>query len=638
MLELIAQGKNLDHRWRRPLPTGEVIELGRVTSTFRVPWDSQISRTHVRLSGGADNVRVTKLATAANPVFFQGKELAEFVLRPGDHFVIGNTTFTLTNALAQATLDLPQPVRQRIFSPEFLRQVRFRDAEQRIDVLSRLPDLISSAGNQQELLSRLVNTLMAGIPSATAIGIVRCDPNSPKLGTESPSDRKLSNAPSPSQEVSIIHWDCRSESAKGFQPSEKLIRQSFEVRETVLHIWQSAGEAGQIFTMASDSDWAFACPISSQATEGWVIYVTGSLNQNLASGDSRLSDADDRQGDIKFCELVGSTLKNLLTVNQLQRRQASLRSFFSPLVMEVVAGGDPDEVLAPKECLVSVMFCDLRGFSRTSESMSHELFGLLDRVSKSLDVVTGQILGHGGVIGDFHGDSAMGFWGWPLPQADIAYRALNTALEIKAEFEEQRNSESQPWYGADSHSVPLEQLPVGIGIATGVVVAGKIGTSDQVKVTAFGPVVNLASRLEGMNRLLNSAILLDRATVDQYRNHLLLSGKPELNSGDEIHADSSLSTGQMMVRTLGKFLPYGMSSEIEVFQLLGHDQSIDDSEIEEFEAAIASLASGAWATAAVYFASIEATDSVARFFAEYIRSFGGIAPEKWNGVIEMQSK
>ena len=291
---------------------------------------------------------------------------------------------------------------------------------------------------------------------------------------------------------------------------------------------------------------------------GWGIYVTGTNRpiSNSASGSG--SGEIDLQGDIKFCELVGSTLKNLLQVKQLERRQASLRGFFSPFVMEAMAGRDAEEVLAPKECEVSVLFCDLRGFVTTSESMADELFSLLQRVSSSLDVMTGKILKHGGVIGDFHGDAAMGFWGWPLTQDDIALRAIKAAIDIQAEFNERQTQH--------------QDFQIGIGIATGMAVAGKIGTRDQVKVTVFGPVVNLASRLEGMTRSFDSSILIDRATWDQLSSH---QAEPPFN-----------------VRRLGRFQPYGMTTAIEVLQLL--DDDFDPATIKTFEAAMDVFQTGQW--------------------------------------------
>ena len=156
------------------------------------------------------------------------------------------------------------------------------------------------------------------------------------------------------------------------------------------------------------------------------------------------------------------------------------------------------------------MFCDLRGFSRHSEQSAEDLLGLLNRVSQALGVTTHQIREQGGVLGDFHGDAAMGFWGWPLPQPDAAVRACLAALAIRAEFAET----------ASRRDDPLADFRVGIGIATGRAVAGKIGTVDQVKVTVFGPVVNLASRLEGMTKILHAPILIDERTAIVVRNQL----------------------------------------------------------------------------------------------------------------------
>ncbi len=335
--------------------------------------------------------------------------------------------------------------------------------------------------------------------------------------------------------------------------------------------------------------------------------MTGSNRPALASASGIGSGEVDLQGDIKFCEMVGSTLKNLLQVKQLERRQASLRSFFSPFVLEAMAGQNADEVLAPKECQVSVLFCDLRGFAKASESMADELFGLLERVSSSLDVMTGKILKFGGVIGDFHGDAAMGFWGWPLAQDDIAQRAISAAIEIQAVFNERQTHHSD--------------FQVGIGIATGMAVAGKIGTRDQVKVTAFGPVVNLASRLEGMTRSFGSSILIDRATCDQ------LAGRS--------------ATSGLNIRQLGQFQPFGMTTPIEVLQL--SDSEFDLANSDSFEKAIESFQQGRWEEAHQLLSRLGPNDATGRFFRDFMQresmsDTALVAPPDWRGVVQMKSK
>ena len=100
--------------------------------------------------------------------------------------------------------------------------------------------------------------------------------------------------------------------------------------------------------------------------------------------------------------------------------------------------------------------------------------------------MTHHILANSGVVGDFHGDAAMGFWGWPISMGNSIQQVCQAALAIQSEF---ALASAQPDH-------PLADFRAGLGIASGSAVAGRIGTTDQVKVTVFGPVVNLASRLE----------------------------------------------------------------------------------------------------------------------------------------------
>ena len=567
MPELIAQGILPSHRWRHSLPLGQSIELGRATRTFSVPWDNRISRRHVQMTLHNGRVNVVKLDSAANPVFHNGAQEDVFWLNSGEHFVIGETTFTLTFDRAEATLDVPIPVSQQTFSHDFLERVKYRDADRRIEVLSRLLDLISSATEESELLTRIVNTLMEGIPGAASIGIVQCDQASEAEDIG----------------LNVLHWDRRGTGSGDFAPSARLISEADSTGETVLHIWhvsqRKADSEDAAYTFDYENDWAFCCPLENPATIGWAIYVAGANRPAVTSAardpdqtrsfDSG-SGAMDLQGDIKFCELVGSTLKNLLRVKQLDRRQASFRGFFSPVVLHAIAQQDPEEVLAPRECDVSALFCDLRGFSQKSEQLAGDLSDLLKRVSDALGVMTHSILENGGVIGDFHGDAAMGFWGWPLEDQDAAAQAVRAATGIRNAFAE----------FADDPKHPLSDFQVGIGIATGRAVAGKIGSRDQVKVTAFGPVVNLASRLEGMTRWLGAEVLVDEVTARQ------AVSRPPMVSDD----------GVAEFRLLGNFQPYGLSNSLNVHGLVDETSQSKDS-CERYSNALQAFQAGDWPAA-----------------------------------------
>lgn len=612
MLELIAQGTEIDSRWRRPLPN-QAIELGRETQAYRVPWDSQISRRHVQLMVGTDMVKVHKFPEAVNPVFFNGQEQDSFIVKPGEHFVIGKTTFTVAADRAFVSVDAPNPISQKTYSHEFLRKVPYRDADRRIDVLNRIPEAISSAGNQEDLLIQMVNTLIAGIASASTVGIVQLLDS----GSESQEDPAESieegsaqvDQPESNKSINIIQWDRRGLDGEDFQPSATLIRQAIQTGETVLHVWNQGKRSVTKYTYDYANDWAFVSPISNAATRGWGIYVAGT---NRATGSTKTSGSGepDLQGDIKFCELVGSTLKNLLLVKRLENQQASLRNFFSPIVLDAFAGKDTEDVLAPRKCDVSVLFCDLRGFSKTSEQMADRLLELLARVSDSLGLMTNKILAYGGVIGDFHGDSAMGFWGWPLEPSDkseSAVAAVMAALEIQTEV---------------ANSLPananLQNFQIGLGIASGPAVAGKIGTRDQVKVTAFGPVVNRASRLEGMTRWLKSSVLVDAATAKLLDSGFTAERRP-------------------ITRQLGTFLPFGMENPSDVYQVFSNGAIPDDS-LEIYEQALKCFQSGDWTLAEQKIELLGHDDSARQFMTEFMARYQGQPPSDWDGIVRMKVK
>lgn len=246
---------------------------------------------------------------------------------------------------------------------------------------------------------------------------------------------------------------------------------------------------------------------------------------------------------MKFAELVAAAVNSMTQMRLLERQQATLSQFFSPVVLGTLSVEDPDVVLAPRETQVSVLFCDLRGFSLETERHADNLLELLNRVSKALGVMTHHILEQGGVVGDFQGDAAMGFWGWPLAQPDAVVRTCRAALAIRAEFE----------LAAQEPDNPLAGFHAGIGIASGKAVAGKIGTVDQVKVTVFGPAVNVASRLEGMTRTLRASILLDATTAQAVRQQVprdlaraASGGGPPLRNGLVPGSERTLAAGSRL--------------------------------------------------------------------------------------------
>ncbi len=181
--------------------------------------------------------------------------------------------------------------------------------------------------------------------------------------------------------------------------------------------------------------------------------------------------------------------------------------------------------------------------------------------------MTSQILKHGGVTGDFQGDAAMGFWGWPISSPESPLDACRAALGIRAAFQET--------FGRQDH--PLKNFQVGIGVAHGRAVAGKIGTAEQVKVTVFGPVVNLASRLESMTKQLRVPIVIDEATA------AIVNARLDRREG--------------RTRRLAKVLPYGIETPVVVSELLppaSAEGVLTDEQVAFFDQAVGHFIDGRW--------------------------------------------
>lgn len=600
MAELIAQGPTLNDRWRKRLPSSTPLQLGRDCGPWSVPWDRKISSVHAEMEYADGKVKLRRLANAQNPIFFQGHKQETFSVAPGEHFVIGGTTFTFSDEEANLSEATPYPWVERTFSRVDLDRVQFRDADKRIEALARLPDLISSSSNDDELFAELVQLVLLGIPIAASAALVGVE-----IGDQD------------SKTAKVLKWDRRAYSSAPYQVSERLIRKARETCQTVVHIWNSAPTHSDAKTLgpteAVERGWAICCPIQQEKCADWVIYVAG-VFEGSASNDSQL-DPNALREDLRFAEIVASTVGNLRKIKLLERGQSALRQFLSPVVVEAIRAEDPEKVLTPREAEVAVLFCDLRGFSRKSEKSAEALLELLRRVSRALGVMTRCILDTGGVIGDFHGDAAMGFWGWPLAQEDAALRACRAAMAIRMTFEAAQKGDPSA-----SATLREENFGIGIGIAMGTAVAGQIGSTDQVKVTVFGPVVNLASRLEGMTKTIQAPIIVDENVAEFVRN--------------------SGTRNEFRIRRIAKVRPFGLATPLLVSELLppSSQSPIQDDDIEAYESALENLHKGEWEKAFRQLYRVSADDLVKDFLTVYIAQHNRTPPPDWDGAIALSSK
>lgn len=599
MPELVARGPETANQWRKELPEGIPVRLGRSPQAagWEVPWDTLISRDHADLLWQNGLLRVTCVERARNPIYYHGQISQEFKLALGEFFQIGKTRFELT-APSLPVDDNAQSVlmEERSFRLEDLTRFEFENANHRLEVLSTMPQVMLDSHTDEGLAIALVKLLLRAMPHADTVSVVQY--------------RDYQKGPCDTPD--LMRWESRSVHGS-FRPSRKLILQALKTEQSRVHVWDlsdsgRSADSAEFTYMGSSLDWAFCTPVLSEACRGWVFYVSGKVGR---TPDSPLpKSTEDLRGDMRFSQLVAQFVAAARQINLLQNRTEQFKGFIDQRVVNELVGSQAGRALIPREGDITVLFCDVRGFSRRAEQQQHDLYDLLNRVSEALGVMTGGIKHFEGNIADFQGDAAVGFWGWPVALADGPIPACRAALMIHEAFRSAR--------GRDN---PLADFRVGIGIAHGRAIAGHIGTAQLAKVGVFGPVVNLCSRLEGMTKKFQAPIIIDESTAQCVRQHL----------------DSSVAR----CRRLARIKPVGMETSQVICELLPPDTAegaLSNQNIADYEAALDAFNEGEWSKALELLDRLPVRDRAKDFLTVHIAQNGYEPPNGWNGVVTMQSK
>jgi len=193
---------------------------------------------------------------------------------------------------------------------------------------------------------------------------------------------------------------------------------------------------------------------------------------------------------------IGSSLEKKRLRDQLNEM---VRRFATP---EVAADLQQSGfALAGRHVHASVLFCDIRQFTSIVEQQPPE--ATIELLNTWYTLMFDAISGHGGVVNQMIGDGLMALFGAPLPLDDHAGAAVQAAIEMVEMVE---------MLGEDSAATGMPRFRIGIGIATGDVVAGYTGTDKRATYTCVGDTVNLAARLEAHTKVAARAILVDAVT------------------------------------------------------------------------------------------------------------------------------
>jgi len=195
--------------------------------------------------------------------------------------------------------------------------------------------------------------------------------------------------------------------------------------------------------------------------------------------------------------------------NRLQIIRAFSR-YLSPALVQRLAQ-DPSQLrLGGERRTLSILFCDVRGFTTISEELRDDPEQLTSLINRLLTPLSDKVLGHNGTIDKYIGDCLMAFWNAPLDDPDHAPNAVAAALDM---LEATRRLNDEFAEEARVSGRKARVLQIGIGINTGDCVVGNMGSAQRFDYSVLGDSVNLASRLEGASKNYGTPLLIGEQTA-----------------------------------------------------------------------------------------------------------------------------
>ena len=306
----------------------------------------------------------------------------------------------------------------------------------------------------------------------------------------------------------------------------------------------------------------------------------------------------------------------VLELKQLARAQgqmcAALQSFSRYVPMEIVRSlvemGEVARIGGRTESL-TVLFTDIRGFTTIAETMTPQ--ALTDHMAEYFEEMLAILRGYRATIDKFVGDAVVAFWGAPLPDADHAVHGVGAALSCRDQLAE---------LNAKWQSAGRPALPTCFGLDTGTVVVGNVGAPSRLNYTALGDTVNVAARIEGVNRLYGTEILGTEAI--------------RAAAGDAF-----------LWRLVDRVYVLGRREAIDAYELLGSAGQVPDERVSfarTYEAAFELYQSRRFSEAAERIAPLaqsDPDDASVQYLLSKCQTFGDQPPgDDWDGVRQLQQK
>jgi adenylate cyclase len=321
--------------------------------------------------------------------------------------------------------------------------------------------------------------------------------------------------------------------------------------------------------------------------------------------DFHLDDRIEATSHIKEIQLMSNAIAAMKSGLQAFRRYVP-----AELVRQLIHTGEEARLGGQKREL-TVFFSDISGFTSIAERLTPE--ELMLHLSEYFDQLTRILTAEQGTVDKYIGDGILAFWGAPRPDEEHARHACNAALLCQERLREL----NRKWQ--DEGKTPFTTR---IGISTGETVVGNVGSSERINYTVMGDNVNLASRLEGVNKIYGTRIIVARATCEAVSAHFWL--RPL-----DVVAVKGKSEGAMIYELVGRKSAGEGASEAEAL-------------CTEFSRGLAAYRNRDWDRACTIFAGLSdqfPQDGPAKLYLSRCRHYREQPPAAdWRGVEHLEVK
>jgi adenylate cyclase len=616
-VQVTAPGR---YTWRYTLPENKPIRIGSdpAQCDWVVAEDRMISRFHATVEWDGTRLLVTRRGVILpdypkppqNHIWFRNTPVECCEVRPGEWFVIGQTRFAVRGdeeATPVSPVDATVVQRREQYTRGELERLSFSDPATVLKALEQLPNYLRAVSTEPSLFRQMLKVALAGIPMADAAAVVRVSP-APAGGELRVAvvEQNVRAASHPTDTLRQAGLSLTSPEPIGeFAPSRKLVRQAVRDRKSCLHVWSTnpadidPGAAADLtmtlgaMYQSGATPWAVCTPF--QDGSPFALYVSGRL-VGLPAADSRM-DTTRLTGHQKFIEmLVGMIESTRRTLRLARQNELSKVAWPTRLRKDLEDPERLEALLKPRERDVTVLFCDLRNYSGFAEEHGSDLAKAWKEIATALDTMSTAVTERGGIVAGFRGDAVLGFWGWPEPTADQVTCAADAALRIHEKL--------SGW---------MQQRKCGLGLTHGRALAGRLGAHDLGVVDLYGPVVNLAFRLEEMTKAFGVGIVISDELATRLKG---------FDPAGE----------RWRTRLLGRVRPRGMKAPLDAFALAPPSSTADAWVASQWNEAVEWFTAGNWAQARERLADLFDSDPAAQCIIRHIDRTRGKPPTDWEGA------